>query len=137
MGQVNLDDILRVRLASIGKPMNPDAKRAWVAALRSGRYHQGPGRLRVTRNGRDEFCCLGVLCDLGKHRDIRWKRSAVFDGEWFYSGSSSILSAGLSYLPDVVRDAAGLDGKIEDALVQANDEGVTFCQIADAIEEYL
>lgn len=38
----------------------------WVDALRSGEYKQGKHVLRSTR---DEFCCLGVACDL---LDIGW-----------------------------------------------------------------
>jgi hypothetical protein len=33
----------------------------WVAALRSGKYRQGSGRLLLEDGSR---CCLGVLCDL-------------------------------------------------------------------------
>jgi hypothetical protein len=39
--------------------MTQEQKAAWVAALRSGEYQQGAGRLR-SANG--EFCALGVLC---------------------------------------------------------------------------
>lgn len=35
--------------------------RRWIEALRSGRYKQGRFSLR---NRNDEFCCLGVACDL-------------------------------------------------------------------------
>jgi hypothetical protein len=43
-----------------------DIKAKWVAALRSGEYKQGRGRLKFRREGSDEaeFCCLGVLCDI-------------------------------------------------------------------------
>lgn len=41
-------------------------KKRWLKALRSGEYKQGVGYLK---NG-DEFCCLGVLCDLA---GVRWK----------------------------------------------------------------
>lgn len=40
--------------------MSPELKAKWVAALRSGEYKQGR---EVLRNG-DQFCCLGVLCDI-------------------------------------------------------------------------
>lgn len=44
------------------------ARRMWVKALRSGKYTQGQGQLKTT----DEYCCLGVLCDLAvKHGIIR------------------------------------------------------------------
>lgn len=40
--------------------MDQTVKAQWLEALRSGRYEQGKYDLR--RN--NEFCCLGVLCDL-------------------------------------------------------------------------
>lgn len=40
--------------------MNPEIKAEWVAALRSGEYRQTKRQLRYG----DNFCCLGVLCDL-------------------------------------------------------------------------
>lgn len=41
--------------------MNKAIKQQWVEALRSGEYKQGRNRLRSEAN---EFCCLGVLCNL-------------------------------------------------------------------------
>jgi hypothetical protein len=38
-----------------------DIKAKWLEALRSGRYKQGRTYLR---NADNEFCCLGVLCDI-------------------------------------------------------------------------
>lgn len=35
----------------------------WVLALRSGKYQQGSGVLRSEKN---EFCCLGILCDISE-----------------------------------------------------------------------
>lgn len=44
--------------------MNANAK-AWVAALRSGRYKQGRSVLCAkTPNGEERWCCLGVACVL-------------------------------------------------------------------------
>lgn len=45
--------------------MKKEIKAKWIAALRSGEYKQGHGRL-LSINNKDEqcFCCLGVLCDL-------------------------------------------------------------------------
>lgn len=53
------------------KKMNPEVKSKWVAALRSGQYKQGQGRLRSPQDG---FCCLGVLCDLAvKEKVAEWR----------------------------------------------------------------
>ena len=40
--------------------MNKEVKKKWVDALRSGEYAQGRSSLR----DHDEYCCLGVLCEL-------------------------------------------------------------------------
>lgn len=59
---------------TLNTPMNPEIKAKWLAALRSGEYKKGKGRLRRiathlflrNRRGRnaERFCCFGVLCDL-------------------------------------------------------------------------
>jgi hypothetical protein len=51
--------------------MDAELKRKWVEALRSGKYEQASGKLRVG----NKFCCLGVLCDLVDPE--KWNR-----GEW-------------------------------------------------------
>lgn len=45
--------------------MNPNVKKLWLEALRSGEYTQAQGAL-CERNddGSFSFCCLGVLCNL-------------------------------------------------------------------------
>ena len=65
--------------------MNPDIKEKWVAALRSGEYTQGHGKLYNPPE--NTYCCLGVLCDLyAKEKDIAaegvfQKQSFDEDGE--------------------------------------------------------
>ena len=44
--------------------MNAEVKQQWVEALRSGKYQQGTAALRKHKDGQDQYCCLGVLCDL-------------------------------------------------------------------------
>lgn len=44
--------------------MDADLKARWVAALRSGKYQQGVGRLFNKHEG--TYCCLGVLCAVAK-----------------------------------------------------------------------
>ena len=46
--------------------MNIEIQKLWTNALRSGKYKQGKVNLR--RN--DEFCCLGVLCELAVQNNI-------------------------------------------------------------------
>lgn len=45
--------------------IDPEFKRKWVEALRSGRYKQGYTTLRrKADDGEDYFCGLGVACDI-------------------------------------------------------------------------
>jgi hypothetical protein len=46
--------------------MNPEVKALWVDALRDGTRKQGHGQLRKD----DNFCCLGVLSELGYEAGI-------------------------------------------------------------------
>jgi len=45
--------------------MNPEVKKLWVDALRSGEYKQGYKDLfKIDSNGNKSYCCLGVLTEL-------------------------------------------------------------------------
>jgi hypothetical protein len=50
-----------VDLLPLEATVDAEVKSKWIAALRSGKYTQGFGRLR---SGDDCYCCLGVLCDV-------------------------------------------------------------------------
>lgn len=48
--------------------MNPEAKRAWLEKLRSKKFKQGIGALKIVtevegEDTRVEYCCLGILCE--------------------------------------------------------------------------
>ena len=76
--------------------MKPEVKAAWIAALRSGEYKQGRAQLRTG----DQFCCLGVLCDIAsKHGVGEWHESGAFKADGHWEGSLP---------PQVVIDWAGL-----------------------------
>lgn len=116
------------KLARRHKPMHPDIKAAWVAALRSGRYPQGMGGLR-TRSG---FCCLGVLCDL--YSPTLWQpgpRSAVA----VYAATATDWNH--LQLPQTVRQWAQLPNGVMGDLATKNDSGVSFAALADWIEAAL
>jgi hypothetical protein len=122
--------------------MRKEIAEKWVAALRSGEYEQTVGYLQ-TEHG---HCCLGVLCDLHMRETGR--------GEWRPPGS------GDSPHTRCYRDDLGLDGEytpppgvrewadMEDdpcvlagrkrapeELVNLNDSGFSFAELADLIEE--
>ena len=108
--------------------MKPEVKQAWVEALRSGEYNQGKGLLR--HPVRDNYCCLGVLCDLHAK-----ETGDVWEDGFKYKFESMIL-------PQEVRDWAGLSSSNPEAgdtsLAYANDNGgKDFNAIANLIEKHL
>lgn len=106
--------------------MNPELKQKWLAALRSGNYRQGQGQLH---NADNQFCCLGVLCDIVD--PSRW--SDRDGGEsYVYLGLTCISMPAESFLSDV-----GLTQLVADELADLNDHGATFTEIADRIEAEL
>jgi hypothetical protein len=109
--------------------MNAEIKKEWVAALRSGEFKQGK---RALKDSEGNYCCLGVLCELHRRK---------FGGEWNgarYLGDDK-------YLPEEVSDWAGVTDTYEEGnpeaggnvLSELNDNGTTFEEIADLIEEEL
>lgn len=149
---------------AVAVAINTDLIIDWVAALRSGEYKQGSGRLRTPEG----WCCLGVLTDLAIKRGL-------IDAEWHegpdggYSRWSVLWrDHGLQHyigqvLPDDLDKMVGLaddTGALPDrvnwslpdpypfraierpmrdfgSLAAANDDGVEFTAIADGIEATL
>ena len=116
--------------------MNPEIKKKWVEALRSGQYVQGRNKLRSPSSNDPDFpapsafCCLGVLCDVVD--STQWQPPMDRKPDYMLYGYHSTSTP-----PDVL-DTSGLGRTDEDALVKLNDdERWTFNQIADWIEENL
>jgi hypothetical protein len=118
--------------------MNSQIKQQWIEALRSNEYEQTTAYLR-TQQG---YCCLGVLCDLyaWEHDDVEWDRSN--------NGNSYEFLDAYQALPDKVMKWAGLShadpyyvvadeetGERNIHLSTVNDNGSTFEEIAQLIEE--
>lgn len=112
--------------------MNPEIKARWLEALRSGRYAQTKRTLR-DENG---FCCLGVLCDVvAPDLGLQWKENLV-------NGSRFNIANSISLLPTAVMAATGLlhaDAVLDSglSLIELNDNGHSFSEIADIIEKEL
>ena len=116
--------------------MNPEVKKKWVAALRSGDYKQGQGRLKSSEN---EYCCLGVLCDIYKN-EVGGKWQEEFSRSTFID----IDGAKSQCVPSpAIRNWAGIDTaspQIEDytTAIMANDSyEYDFNTIANLIEANL
>jgi hypothetical protein len=108
--------------------MEPDKKARWIEALRGGEYAQDRDALKTNKG----YCCLGVYCDISK------------TGRWEYNSSFDIgvkfryivgLKSSMSFLPYPL--SQDVDHEAVDMLIQLNDRGKSFGEIADWIEENL
>lgn len=118
-------------------------KKAWVRALRSGKYKQGQNRLRTADN---KFCCLGVLCDVYNKtlKRSQWRKIGERRVDWGFGNTQEASS-----LPPAVQKWAGLNS--DDPVINypakdghsvaassANDNlGYGFKRIASLIEKNL
>ena len=118
--------------------MNKDIKKLWVDALLSGEYKQG---FRSLKNQNDQFCCLGVLCDVHQklHPENVWvKDDKVLSINYSYMKHKASIPAKVkkwsALQSDVIFDIAG----IKDNLISHNDiHQHTFELIGNAINEQL
>lgn len=122
--------------------MDKNIKERWLAALRGGEYPQGRNQLN-TGSG---FCCLGVLTDLfikeqqAKGLDYSWKECE--QGGLFVSGQAPLgYAEHRNITPGAVVRWAGLDNtdgdKMLPLLAKMNDNGASFSELANFIEEKL
>jgi hypothetical protein len=129
-------------------------QKAWLEALRSGKYRQGKNALRIKgsrANVRDQYCCLGVLHEVcgGKWGDAvsipmnAWKDNRLIE--------KSIKRYPIVETPENPCDDANgaeiwpaekdivkakIDSEFMAVLAQRNDDGRSFKEIADLIESY-
>lgn len=129
--------------------MNPEIKREWLEALRSDNYAQGQGELRSANN---DFCCLGVLCDLAERAGVVRSERASTQGKYinaippnFYTYSAGSDDRSSGGLPIAVQKWSGVDSASgmfynsrdeSDNLADVNDGGASFAEIADLIEKH-
>lgn len=109
--------------------MNKKIKKLWINALRSGKYKQGTGQLKLG----DQFCCLGVLCDL--------HRKACRNKKYHWAKYDQYLKNNTS-LPKEVMKWAGLPTRSvqigQNTAIQLNDElELAFSSIAKLIDKEL
>lgn len=107
--------------------MEAKLRRTWTDNLRSGKFKQGSGRLKLTPEaGEPLHCCLGVLCVIaGLPEELRtvgggWTMSA-------FDGCTAVLGTDLL-------DRFDLPTVQAQYLMSLNDGGHTFAEIADYIE---
>ena len=119
--------------------MKRDIAHRWVAALRSGKFRQGRRQLRRNfGDGQNEFCCLGVLCELAVADGVIPPYDNPACGYRSYDGAINLT-------PSAVMEWAGLTRSngfypsrsgewTQPPLSIQNDNGKSFVEIADIIE---
>jgi len=113
--------------------MKKTVMKKWVKALRSGEYSQGEGQLV---DSRDNFCCLGVLCNLAPTKIGTWLEHPY--GGWAFGTKEAFFD---SHLPKSVMKWSGMNsdhGRLPCRLISLmnhNDRGMSFSEIADLIEK--
>lgn len=123
--------------------MDHNVKTKWVAALRSGRYEQGQSVLH--RPETNEYCCLGVLCELAFIEGIV---EAKIDGvsmlsagmpATLYDGEGEMLPTSVCQWADLPSSPAIHDvAPMPRPLIDLNDVSqLNFGEIANLIEQYL
>jgi hypothetical protein len=110
-----------------------------VAALRSGEYTQARGRLRT----KDQYCCLGVACDLMDPdswmeisvESVTPEQSYQWRQELNYLDSEAMDHYGFLGATTEETESGSFRACSQHKYAQMNDEEKTFSQIADAIEK--
>jgi hypothetical protein len=117
--------------------MDNELKQKWIAALRSGEYKQGIGQLIArTHAGEVKHCCLGVLAELAGIDREELQNKEHLDS----IDRQDILGSWNSRIPGEPAYEAHFDSTHTTAqrrLAAMNDNGCTFCEIADEIERTL
>ena len=99
----------------------------WVAALRSGEYDQGKSALCWITPYGVKYCCLGVLHEV-IHGEDAWKIST---NAWSNKEKLITVNGNISYYGGIYFD------HLVHELVEMNDGGSTFNEIADWIEDHV
>jgi hypothetical protein len=112
----------------------------WIAALRSGKYQQGMGRLRYSHGPGYAYCCLGVLGDLMVESG-KWTWENNNPGEvecWQLRAVASSARRGIELSPAwrlPYSAVSGPGGHHQRELIRLNDMAeASFLTIADYIE---
>jgi len=133
---VNPENIIEIPLPTYTPEEQALNREAWFEALESGEYEQNDEKLRKASFYEGySYCCLGVACEISKLGE--WTNNNVYRvGD--ESNDVWLVSAVQNWL-GLVSDTGepsdyGYDGAA-DSLIQLNDSGWTFEQIAHQLRE--
>jgi len=125
------------------------ARKEWVEALRSGKYKQGTGTLHTKLpDDSEEFCCLGVACDLFYPKCDVIKVENENSDMVSYDGQGGTLpiaiakhlgfeTTGNRFQNLIVKIESGIYKGSSVGITILNDNGMTFGQLAQIIENDL
>lgn len=106
--------------------LDKELRDRWIEALKSGKYQQGKGKLRYRKEDSDQFCCLGVLCDVVDPEGWKGTEGTIL---YFHRGMGAALG-----IPIPLLERIGIDAK---KYADMNDHfGKSFEEIADYIESH-
>jgi hypothetical protein len=112
------------------------ARKEWLADLRSGKFKQGRSYLCTPEPaGGESFCCLGVGCETMR----RCEGESALDKQLTFSGTIRYGNDSAAVAPDAFVEWVGLSDNIGQyegrSLVTLNDgDEMPFDKIADVIE---
>jgi hypothetical protein len=86
--------------------MRQDIAERWVAELLSGKYEQCR---RVLRTSKEQFCCLGVLCEIAVQDNVIAPPPVLLPGELWYTYAGGCTGV----LPSPVQEWSGFAGSAE------------------------
>ena len=101
-----------------------ELRTAWLEALRSGKYKQGRDKLCNLQN---QYCCLGVLCEVAGIPKVKEDDLLTFDGCTAALPPSLVEKVGLY-------DHFGQSKDSMSCLSHLNDNGTPFSEIANLLE---
>lgn len=118
--------------------MRRDIKDLWVAALRSGEFQQGKGKL----DDKGHFCALGVLSTIGLCQGIcTWSEGGSYDGRKQSLSYNLMVWAGVAQKDEKYLERGSgfvkfqYKGKLT-SIAELNDSGKSFKEIANIIEKH-
>lgn len=114
--------------------MRRDSIDLWIAGLRCGSYTQGEGYLKRLQNGKLQYCATGVACEiLSRMGNI--KSFFLPDGTFYYGTTEAdIVRCGYRGMPQDVREWLEISESLVKEIQTANDEGMSFDEIANILE---
>lgn len=120
------------------KKLPKQFKKRWIAALRSGKYTQGVGRLGQSNNGKYLHCCLGVACEIvGVPRQVISRNNMIMSSTLLNNSEIPVILKSVENAKVTLPTKRGNIYTVCDKLAKMNDSGKSFERIANYIEKNL